>query len=147
MSDMTRRDFLKLTRSVLLWASGILGAAGLARYLNYQPDPPPPTRYEVGTVDSFPLDSQNVIADIPALLIHKREGFQALSMRCTHLGCTLERQNSMVLACPCHGSQFDILSGGVIKGPAVDALTYLQIEVTPEGMVVIYDTPAMPTAG
>ena len=56
MSTLNRRDFLKLAQSALLWLSGLLGTAGLVRFFSYQPDPPPPTRFEIGSVDDFPLD-------------------------------------------------------------------------------------------
>jgi nitrite reductase/ring-hydroxylating ferredoxin subunit len=39
---------------------------------------------------------------------------------CTHRGCSLgegELEDSIV-TCPCHGSQFDVTSGAVIRGPA-----------------------------
>ena len=38
---------------------------------------------------------------------------------CTHRGCSLgegELEDSIV-TCPCHGSQFDVTSGAVIRGP------------------------------
>ena len=39
---------------------------------------------------------------------------------CTHMGCSLGEgtlENTTV-TCPCHGSQFDVTSGVVIRGPA-----------------------------
>lgn len=139
MSSVNRRDFLKLTQSALLWLSGMLGVAGLVRYFSYQPDPPPPARFEIGTAEDYPLDSQTVLPQIPALLIRSREGFQAISLTCTHLGCTLEHQSNIRLACPCHGSQFDI-SGNIVQGPASQRLDSLQVESTPEGTLVVYRT-------
>ena len=141
MSPISRRDFLKLTQSALLWCSGALGILGIARYFSYQPDPPPPTRFEVGIAEAYPLDSQTVLPQIPALLIRSREGFRAVSLTCTHLGCTLEHTSNIRLTCPCHGSQFDT-AGSVVQGPAAQALTSLRVEVTPDGIVVVSNTPA-----
>lgn len=42
--------------------------------------------------------------------------FTAVSAACTHNGCELEMQGDL-LACPCHGSEFDV-SGTVLHGPA-----------------------------
>jgi len=44
--------------------------------------------------------------------------FRAMSMKCTHLGCTVRWDNEeQVLRCPCHGSRFAD-DGRPTKGPA-----------------------------
>ncbi len=45
---ISRRDFLKLARTVLLTLSGLLGLAGLLRFLSYQSQPPAPTEFVPG---------------------------------------------------------------------------------------------------
>ena len=39
---------------------------------------------------------------------------------CTHMGCSLGegKLEGTIVTCPCHGSQFDVTSGAVIRGPA-----------------------------
>lgn len=39
---------------------------------------------------------------------------------CTHMGCSLGegKIEGTIVTCPCHGSQFDVTSGAVIRGPA-----------------------------
>ena len=39
---------------------------------------------------------------------------------CTHLGCSLAegKLEGTTVTCPCHGSQFDVTSGAVLRGPA-----------------------------
>jgi nitrite reductase/ring-hydroxylating ferredoxin subunit len=39
---------------------------------------------------------------------------------CTHSGCSLARGtlNGTTVTCGCHGSQFDVTSGAVVRGPA-----------------------------
>jgi 3-phenylpropionate/trans-cinnamate dioxygenase ferredoxin subunit len=39
---------------------------------------------------------------------------------CTHTGCSLARGKleGTTVTCACHGSQFDVTSGAVIRGPA-----------------------------
>ena len=39
---------------------------------------------------------------------------------CTHQGCSLARGKleGTTVTCPCHGSQFDVTSGAVLRGPA-----------------------------
>ena len=39
---------------------------------------------------------------------------------CTHLQCSLAegQLDGSVVTCPCHGSQFDVTTGEVLRGPA-----------------------------
>ena len=48
---------------------------------------------------------------------------------CTHEGCQLSagRLNGTTLMCPCHGSQFDVTSGAVVRGPAKQPLTTYEV--------------------
>lgn len=50
------------------------------------------------------------------------QGITALSLKCTHLGCTVRVDEGGALGCPCHGSRF-ASDGAVTKGPAKAALT------------------------
>jgi 3-phenylpropionate/trans-cinnamate dioxygenase ferredoxin subunit len=44
---------------------------------------------------------------------------------CTHMGCSLAAGvlDETVVTCPCHGSQFDVTTGGVLRGPATDPVS------------------------
>jgi 3-phenylpropionate/trans-cinnamate dioxygenase ferredoxin component len=48
---------------------------------------------------------------------------------CTHEGCQLSAGllTGTTLMCPCHGSQFDIASGAVLRGPAKRPLTTYEV--------------------
>lgn len=59
----------------------------------------------------------------------------ALSPICTHLGCTVDVQGS-VLLCPCHGSMYD-RSGQVLRGPAARALRQYDVVRSNDGTVTI----------
>jgi cytochrome b6-f complex iron-sulfur subunit len=135
MPDLSRRDFLKITTNALLGVGGLLGLGGLIRFLSYEPPPPPPKRIEVGLKSNYPLGSRTVLANIPALLIHDENGFNALSLICTHLGCTVEAK-AEEFACPCHGSRYDI-NGKVTLGPAAEALEQLKVEITADNKIII----------
>ena len=39
---------------------------------------------------------------------------------CTHRGCSLAKGklHGTTVTCPCHGSEFDVTSGAVLRGPA-----------------------------
>jgi len=136
MPPSSRRDFLKLTTTFLLSASGLIGLAGLMRFLDFQPGPDPQTEFDVGLESTFPPDSKTVIAEVPALLIHNQQGYSALSLICTHLGCTVW-QDTDGLTCPCHGSRFDE-NGKVLQGPAKKTLTTLRVELNSAGHLIVH---------
>lgn len=61
--------------------------------------------------------------------------FAAVSPICTHLGCTVEIEESR-LVCPCHGSNYD-REGRVLRGPAEHPLARYPVEVTADDVLVI----------
>jgi cytochrome b6-f complex iron-sulfur subunit len=133
---LSRRDFLKLARNGLLTLSGLLGLAGLLRYLSYQSQPPVPTEFILGAPTDYAPGSRTVLSQVPALLIRSTSGFTALSLVCPHLGCTVDPQPDG-FACPCHGSRFG-LQGQVVHGPAGKALTVLRVENAPDGKLHLF---------
>ena len=46
--------------------------------------------------------------------------FYAFGDTCTHQGCSLAEGDleATIVTCPCHGSQFDVTTGEVVRGPA-----------------------------
>lgn len=48
---------------------------------------------------------------------------------CTHEGCTVQVEGSQ-LDCPCHGSQFNALTGAVLQGPAAQPLPAIPVKVS-----------------
>jgi Rieske Fe-S protein len=59
----------------------------------------------------------------------------ALSLICTHLGCTV-MVTDQGLSCPCHGSRFGRL-GQVLNGPADRPLQRLKVEER-DGRIEVY---------
>ena len=136
MKKITRREFLRLATNSLLGLSGTLGLGGMIRFLSFEMDPAPPTQYELGSAESYPQGSRILFMHIPAVLIHNEEGFTALSLVCTHLGCTVEQKDSG-FECPCHGSKFND-KGYVTRGPANRPLRRLRVETNEAGNLVLY---------
>jgi Rieske Fe-S protein len=52
----------------------------------------------------------------------------AFSAICTHMGCTVNVDGA-VLNCPCHGSQYNALTGAVTRGPAPRSLEAIPVRV------------------
>lgn len=49
--------------------------------------------------------------------------FKAFDGTCSHQGCAVSEVTSDAIVCPCHGSEFSIADGSVLKGPATSGLT------------------------
>lgn len=136
MKNITRRDFLKISTNSLLALAGVLGVGGLIRYLSYQFDSPPRNEFDIGPETDYPLYSRTVLAHIPAVVIHEDDGFQVMSLTCTHLGCSVEARN-FGFECPCHGSRY-AKDGNVFKGPATVNLPKLRIKKSEDGNLHVF---------
>lgn len=57
---------------------------------------------------------------------------------CTHSGCSVAKGTleGTTVTCPCHGSQFDVTTGAVVRGPATDALPSYKVKID-RGMVMV----------
>jgi ubiquinol-cytochrome c reductase iron-sulfur subunit len=78
------------------------------------------------------------------------DGYVAYSKICTHAGCPvgLYRAGQHTLICPCHQSEFDVLTGATpISGPAARALPQLPIRREGDAFVAVddYGTPVGPS--
>jgi len=56
--------------------------------------------------------------------------FYAFDNTCTHLHCSLAEGelDGTVVTCPCHGSQFDVTTGAVLRGPARESVRSYPVE-------------------
>ena len=57
---------------------------------------------------------------------------------CTHRGCSLAKGklDGTTVTCPCHGSQFDVTSGAVVRGPAQQPVRSRSVQVDGENLFV-----------
>lgn len=137
-TELSRRDFLKLTTRTLLGLGAILGLGGLIRYFSYEPDQGPPAVFDLGDAGGFPKGSRTIRGEVPAAIINRDGAIKAISLTCTHLGCTIEENKEGAgFKCPCHGSAFDE-NGNVLNGPARDPLKSLRVEITADNKVMVY---------
>lgn len=74
----------------------------------------------------LPAHGALIYREARVAVFNAEKGLYALSLVCTHLGCTLNVTDSG-LSCPCHGSLFD-LQGNVLKGPADRSLQRMRVE-------------------
>lgn len=69
------------------------------------------------------------------------ENQMALSLTCTHQGCTVKKQENGTFLCPCHGALYDS-QGKVLKGPATRNLSAYQIQrKTEQSVQLISQSP------
>ncbi|POX61860.1 FeS-binding protein [Streptomyces sp. Ru62] len=60
---------------------------------------------------------------------------KAYSTICTHAGCPINKLRGTTLVCPCHGSEFDAVTGKVVQAPATEPLTELPVKAA-KGRIV-----------
>lgn len=55
----------------------------------------------------------------------------AVADLCTHAGCSLAKGDldGTTITCSCHGSQFDVTSGAVLRGPAAEPLDSYRVKI------------------
>jgi thiosulfate dehydrogenase [quinone] large subunit len=75
----------------------------------------------------------------PSLVIQPKAGtFVAFDAVCPHAGCTVGYNAAQkVIACPCHGSQFNASTGAVEVGPATRGLKKLTIAEGSSGQLYV----------
>jgi len=126
-NSQSRRQFI--TKLVLLLGSGGL----LLRYLTPRVNKKQQVLASCASSD-VPHNGALVFPAERLALLRDGSGLYALSLVCTHLGCTV-RVSAGELVCPCHGSIFD-QQGRVVKGPADRALARLWV-VEREGRIEV----------
>ncbi len=133
----SRRDFLTQV-GVGACAMAALGSGAVTLdYLEPKVLFEPPTVFRAGSPADYPDGTVRFNHEHRAYVIGGAGGIYALSAVCTHLGCiTRYVSDEGVIACPCHGSRFD-LEGNVIHGPAPRALPWLEVKADATGALVV----------
>ena len=128
----SRREFL---HKVWKWLGIIASVEVIVMFLGFlfsgkrsNENLKPKQLLEAGAVESFKNNSVTVFRGGRFYLVRLLDGgFMALSLRCTHLGCSInweEDKNRFI--CPCHSSAFHI-NGEVQNPPAPNALDYFPV--------------------
>jgi cytochrome b6-f complex iron-sulfur subunit len=97
----------------------------------------PATTFRAGSPSDYPDGTVRFNKEQKAYVVGSPGGVYALSAVCTHLGCiTRFLSDQSVIACPCHGSRFD-LEGNVVEGPAPRPLPWLDVTLDSSGLLVV----------
>ena len=91
----------------------------------------PPGAVRVAASTQLPAGTATLYRDpadgLPDIVVRQQSGsLTACTAICTHAGCQVDYADG-VLQCPCHGSQFDSLTGAVRRGPATRPLAVKRV--------------------
>ncbi|HJZ74075.1 MAG TPA: ubiquinol-cytochrome c reductase iron-sulfur subunit [Vicinamibacterales bacterium] len=141
---LTRRAWLGLAWGAFTAASAAaLAATGRFMFPNVLNEPPQqfkvgfPTEYGVGVDERWKEKYGVWLVRTTEDIDNHVSGFYALSVTCTHLGCTpnyLSAENKF--KCPCHGSGFR-LTGVNFEGPAPRPLERVRIVLAEDGQILV----------
>jgi Rieske Fe-S protein len=87
---------------------------------------------ELSPVTAIPDHGGVVVRKV--VLTRNGADIRAFSAVCTHQGCLVDRVTARTIGCPCHGSEFDTVTGKVVTGPASSPLAPVAVTVR-EGKV------------
>lgn len=129
-------------RTFLVGAAAATGVGVLAACGPGEPAPsatPEPARDDGALADvaDVPVGGSVLVtaaSGAKVLVAQPEEGtVVAFSAVCTHMGCTVVPDGAE-LHCPCHGSVYDLASGGNVSGPAPRPLDQIPVVVR-DGLV------------
>ena len=94
----------------------------------------------IGTSNDIPAGKMRAfeVAGTKVDVANAAGHFYALDDTCTHRGCSLAngRLAGTTVTCPCHGSQFDVTSGAVLRGPAQQPVRSRSVQVDGDDLLV-----------
>lgn len=157
---ITRRAFFAVIGWLIFLVSA--GIAAIASLFFLRPnalyeDPP---QIKVGKPSDYAVGSTTVFTEKRVVLNRDPDGFYAIRLICTHLGCTPNYVNDVTkdlidqgvvvrgedgkpvregvagFKCPCHGSRFFRDSVNFF-GPAPRPMDHLEIATAPDGLLMV----------
>jgi cytochrome b6-f complex iron-sulfur subunit len=141
---LTRRAWLGLAWGAFSAASAAaLAATGRFMFPNVLNEPPQqfkagfPNEYGIGVDERWKEKFGVWLVRTTEDIEQHAAGFYALSVTCTHLGCTpnyLSAENKF--KCPCHGSGFRI-TGVNFEGPAPRPLERVRVVLSDDGQLLV----------
>ncbi len=82
------------------------------------------------------------VGDVEILLVRAQEKWWGVEDRCTHAGCSFVDDgeiDGIIAICDCHGSEFDMRTGEVLRFPAVAPLRTFPVRETGTGLEIRFD--------
>lgn len=134
---MNRREAMTAGSAFALIGLAAAGTGGaLFKYMFPVVSYGAPAKFLVPVDDLPEIGDEIFFSEMKTVIRRQSETeIAAISLVCTHLGCTVNRVETGFL-CPCHGSQYDA-DGVVVGGPAPAALPWLEVKKIPGGQLEV----------
>ena len=92
----------------------------------------------LATTTEIPVGGGKVLTAQKIVITQPQAGsFHAFTAICTHQGCIVNTVSGGTINCPCHGSEYSIANGSVVRGPAPLPLAAVSIKVQGTSIVQV----------
>jgi Rieske Fe-S protein len=127
----TRRTVLRGVGAVGVSTGALAAIAACGKFGVSQAQPPKHSGpVALGPTSDVPVGGGKIYPDQVVVVTQPTAGqFKCFSASCTHAGCLLHDVSGGTINCACHGSQFAIADGSVVRPPADRPLPSEQITV------------------
>ncbi|MEU6066437.1 MULTISPECIES: QcrA and Rieske domain-containing protein [Streptomyces] len=125
----SRRTVLRGAAATPLAGLGLAACSGAGGGVTTDARPTAPV--ELGAEGEVAKGSAKLYRDHNVVVSRDGDGtLKAYSTICTHAGCAINKLQGTTLICPCHGSEFDAVTGKVVQAPATEPLDELPVKAT-----------------
>jgi 3-phenylpropionate/trans-cinnamate dioxygenase ferredoxin subunit len=94
----------------------------------------------IAQVDQIPAGTMKslIVKGNTILVVNIKGDFYAIGNKCTHFGGDLAKGKleGSIVTCPRHGSQFDVISGNLVKGPATKGEPVYKVRIEGQSVEV-----------
>jgi cytochrome b6-f complex iron-sulfur subunit len=138
MKAFSRRGFFTLVGLVAFSVANLAAAVLSLRFVIPNVTYDEALLFKVpGTPSDYPVGSTTIFSDKRVALNRDADGFYAISLICTHLGCTPRWfQSDSMFRCPCHGSRY-LRDGVRFYGPAPRPMDVVRVGLAPDGTLFV----------
>lgn len=137
MKAFSRRGFFTLVGLVGLSVATLAATVMSLRFVIPNVTYDESLLFKAGSPEDYPVGSTTIFSDKRIALNRDIDGFYAVSLICTHLGCTPRWfQNDSMFRCPCHGSRY-LRDGVRFYGPAPRPMDVVQVGISPDGQLFV----------
>lgn len=141
--QMTRRSLLTWLTGFGLFGSAIITVFSNLLFIKPRATYGQPNRFSLGKPETYPSGTKVAMDQQRICVVRDGNKLAAISTTCTHLGCIVSVSETG-FACPCHGSRYD-QDGNVTGGPAPKPLAWYQVNLAPNGEIMVDKDIEIPT--